>query len=80
MSRGEHITFVALVGLPLGGTVCLGLFARSLVGGGRTWPVWFIGAALCYLLWGFYFLGETLALAFGPGQSHSFPSQKVMAP
>ena len=60
MSSAEYITYAALVGLPLGGTVCIGLFVRSLVDGGRTWPVWFFGAVLCYLLWGIYFLDETL--------------------
>jgi hypothetical protein len=56
----EHIAFAALLGLPLGGTVCMGLFVRALVDGGRTWPVWFFGAALCYLVWGIYFVGETI--------------------
>jgi hypothetical protein len=60
VSSAEKITFAALVGLPLGGTICMGLFARSLVDGSRTWPVWFFGAAFCYLLWGFYFIGETI--------------------
>jgi hypothetical protein len=60
VSSAENITFAALLGLPLVGAVCTGLFARSLVGGGRTWPVWFFGAALCYLLWGIYFIEEAI--------------------
>jgi hypothetical protein len=60
MRSAEHVTFAALLGLPLVGTVCVGLFARSLVGGGWTWPLWFFGAALCYLLWGYYFVGEAV--------------------
>jgi hypothetical protein len=60
VSSPENITVVALLGLPLGGTIFMGLFARSLLDGGRRWPVWLIGGALCYLLWGFYFVGETV--------------------
>jgi hypothetical protein len=60
VSSAETITYAALVGLPLGGTVCMGLFVRSLVDRGRTWPVWCFGAALCYLVWGIFFVGETI--------------------
>jgi hypothetical protein len=41
--RGENLTYVGLVGLPLAVAVCLGLFVRSLGGwGSRWWSRWWV--------------------------------------
>ena len=47
----RELTFVALVGLPLLVAACLGLFFRSLIGWGRTWPLWAFAAAVLTAAW-----------------------------
>ena len=47
----EDLMFAALVGLPLAVAVCLGLFVRSLLSGGRTWVLWLVVGAALSALW-----------------------------
>jgi hypothetical protein len=47
----ETLTFAALVGLPLAVAVCLGLFVRALLGGGRTWVLWLVVGVALGALW-----------------------------
>jgi hypothetical protein len=47
----ENLLFTALVALPLAVAVCLGLFVRSLVGRGRTWPLWLFAAVVLGGAW-----------------------------
>jgi hypothetical protein len=54
----QVLAIVALVGLPLVVAACLGLFVRSLVGWGRTWPLWAFAAAVLAAVW-FYLLSGT---------------------
>ena len=51
----QDLAIVVLVGVPLVVAACLGLFVRSLVGWGRTWPLWAFAAAVLTAVW-FYFL------------------------
>jgi hypothetical protein len=51
----ENLTFAMLVGLPLVAAVSLGLLMRTLVGGGRGWPVWLVVLAASCVVWGYYF-------------------------
>ena len=47
----ENLTFAGFVVLPLAVAVCLGLFARSLVGHGRTWWLWLLVAVVLGVVW-----------------------------
>ena len=47
----QNLTFAGLVVLPLAVAVCLGLFARSLVGHGRTWWLWLLVAVVLGVVW-----------------------------
>jgi hypothetical protein len=49
--RPENLTFAGLVVLPVAVAVCLGLFARSLVGHGRTWWLWLLVAVVLGVVW-----------------------------
>jgi hypothetical protein len=49
--RPENLTFAGLVVLPLAVAVCLGLFARSLVGQSRTWWLWLLVAVVLGVVW-----------------------------
>jgi hypothetical protein len=53
--RDGNLFLLVLVGLPLAVAVCMGLSARSFVGGGRTWWLWVSAAALLGAVW-FYLL------------------------
>jgi hypothetical protein len=59
--KGESVNapnlFIPLVGLPVVAAICLGFFMRSLVNGGRGWPVWLVGMVVSCVLWGLVFSG-----------------------
>jgi hypothetical protein len=55
----ETLSFAALVGLPLVAAVCLGLLVRTLVGGSRSWLVWFVAVVTSCMLWSVTFAAAT---------------------
>jgi hypothetical protein len=57
MKNGENLMLIALVVLPLVAAICLGLFLRSVMGGGRRWPLWLIGMVASCVLWSIVFPG-----------------------
>jgi predicted Na+-dependent transporter len=59
MKNGENLMLIALVVLPLVAAICLGLFLRSVMNGGRRWRLWLIGMLASYVLWGIIFSGES---------------------
>jgi uncharacterized membrane-anchored protein len=58
--NGENLTLITLVGLPLVAAIFLGLFLRSIMNGGRTWPLWLIGVVIACVVWVIVFEGEGL--------------------
>jgi hypothetical protein len=57
MKNGENLMLIELVVLPLVATICLGLFLRSVMNGGRRWPLWLVGVVVSCVLWGLVFSG-----------------------
>ena len=58
--NSEDLTLLALVVLPLVAAIFLGLFLRSSMNGGRTWPLWLTGAVVSCVVWAILFEGEGL--------------------